>query len=785
MSDFEDTRPIGRRIAAILSIIFVVAGMANTLPEIAGLQAWARNVTGIPLLRVSHYQIEFFFPAMFLLMMTIVVFDASIYREWRQNRPNIAWLGLLLDLGLLLGAILGTLGYLTEIDSICLLDQISGERARLLAEAQSQADLIPGMSLAAEVPACQARFGVWIIPLLFTIICLFFFYNVRVWGLPLVAVASLVVIYTVGTSLAWVFDWSDNNFLLTKLGSDGGDTLAAAVQKATNVFVTSDGFMGRFMNIIINQVFPYVILGALFGSSAGGVSLIKLAVRLTRRFRGGPAHAAIVSSALFGTITGGPVTNVLSTGRLTIPMMKRNGFNPYFAGGVEAAASSGGQIMPPVMGVAAFVLVALTSVPYTKVVIAAFLPALAFFTSIFLAVMFQARREGIEPVGEVPEDLAMNRQDWLNLIIIFAPVLTIIWLLLGSKDLVGLGPLGWLTGVQVVEQGGRLVAQDMNNFLATVANSTGDAVSAGWWAVIVLLPLLFLDPGTRAQPSKILRSLAEGGVLLSRLFLLLFAVSIISACLNESGLTGELTRAVTAWLEKAQVLRIFGFEIAIVGGVYLMLALVCAMFCAILLGMGMPTVPAYVNVALLLGPLLTSLGVSYFTANMFVFYFAVASAITPPVAVAAFAAASITKKDPMRTGLSAVRAGIVMFTIPYVFAWYPELLLIEEAVTITDEFGRKTLMEGYAGGIDWFALALLGGRLALSLYLLASALTGFELRRLASWEIGLRLLVAVLVLWKTPLIMGVGIAAAVVLLALHRLNGRTPSARPVEPIAEA
>jgi len=123
--------------------------------------------------------------------------------------------------------------------------------------------------------------------------------------------------------------------------------MAAAIQKATNVFITPDGFMGRFMDIVINQVFPYVILGALFGTSAGGTSLIKLAVRLTRKLRGGPAHAAIVSSAMFGTITGGPVTNVLSTGRLTIPMMQRTGFNKYFAGGVEAAASSGGQIMPP------------------------------------------------------------------------------------------------------------------------------------------------------------------------------------------------------------------------------------------------------------------------------------------------------------------------------------------------------------------------------------------------------------------------------------------------------
>lgn len=753
----------------MLALLLVVVGMVNTMPEIAGLQDWARALTGQPYFRVSGFSTEYFFPPVFLLMMTIVVLDASVYRVWKINKPTLAWLGLLLDIGLLIAAFLGAFGYLVEIDSVCLIDQITGERARLIAEAAQNSNVIPGISFDAEVPSCQTRFGIWTIPLLFTIIILFFMYNARVWGLPLVIVASVVVLYTVGTTLIWVFDLSDNNFLLTKLGADGGDVLAAATQKATNVFISPDGFMGRFMDIVVNQIFPYVILGALFGTSAGGTSLIKLAIRLTRRLRGGPAHAAIVSSAMFGTITGGPVTNVLSTGRLTIPMMRRNGFNPYFAGGVEAAASSGGQIMPPVMGVAAFVLVALTSVPYTKVITAAFLPAMAFFLSIFLAVVFQARRENIEPMNDIPEDLVMHRQDWINLIIIFVPILTILFLLLGNKDSVGLGPIGWLLGAEIIVQDGVRVVTERSGILQTIVNATGDAVSAGWWAVAVLIPLLFLDPETRARPSNILTSLGEGGVLLSRLFLLLFAVSIIAAFLNESGLTGELTRAVTGWLETATMLTLFGWDIPIIGGVYLMLALSCAMFCAIVLGMGMPTVPAYVNVALLLGPLLANLGVSFFTAHMFVFYFAVASAITPPVAVAAFAAASITGGEPMRTGLAAVRVGIVMFTIPFVFAWYPEILLIEEAVTITNEVGQKVLIEGYSAQPDWGHLGLLLARLALCLYLVASALASFDKTNISFSETVLRLLIAVLVLWKTPVIMSLGLCAAATLLLWHHL----------------
>lgn len=754
----KPSRALGQKVSIVLALILVVVGMLNTMPEIPGLQDWARDMTARPFFRISGFPTEYFFPPVFFLMMLIVVLDASVYRAWSIEKPKWAWAGLLLDLGLIIAAFLGAFGYLVEIDSVCLIDQITGERARLIADAAARSEgVIPGMSFDAEVPSCQARFGAWTIPLLLTIITLFFLYNVRVWGLPLVVVATVVVVYTIGTALIWVFDLSDNSFLLTKLGAEGGDVMLAATQKATNVFISPDGFMGRFMDIVVNQVFPFVILGALFGTSAGGTSLIKLSVRLTRKLRGGPAHAAIVSSALFGTITGGPVTNVLSTGRLTIPMMLRTGFSKNFAGGVEAAASSGGQIMPPVMGVAAFVLVALTAVPYTKVITAAFLPAMAFFFSIFLAVLFQARRDNVQAMRDIPEDLVMDRQDWLNLVIIFVPIATILFLLLGNKDTVGNGILGNVLGAD-------------SAILRTILNATGDAISAGWWAVAVLLPLLFLDPLTRAKPSKVLVSLAQGGILISRLFLLLFAVSIIAAFLNESGLTGELTRAVTSWLEKVTVLRLFGFEIPIVGGVYLMLALICTMFCAILLGMGMPTVPAYVNVALLLGPLLANLGVSFFTAHMFVFYFAVASAITPPVAVAAFAAASITGAEPMRTGFAAVRVGIVMFTIPFVFAWYPELLLIQEAVTITDDSGQRALIDGYSGQADWGQLSMLLARLALALYLIASALSRFDKTAMSNYEVALRLLAAVLLLWKTPVVMFVGLALSAVILTLHYLK---------------
>jgi TRAP-type uncharacterized transport system fused permease subunit len=215
--------------------------------------------------------------------------------------------------------------------------------------------------------------------------------------------------------------------------------------------------------------------------------------------------------------------------------------------------------------------------------------------------------------------------------------------------------------------------------------------------------------------------------------------------------------------------NVLGLEIQITGGIYLMIALISAMLCAIILGMGMPTVPAYVNVALLLGPLLANLGVSFFTAHMFVFYFAVASAITPPVAIAAFAAASISKTEPMRTGFAAVRVGIVMFTIPFVFAWYPELLLIEEAITVLDDNGQRVLIEGYGPEIDFIALSALLLRLSLALYLMASALARFDKSPIGKTEMWVRLFLVILVLWKTAILMWIGIILAITVLLFHRI----------------
>jgi TRAP-type uncharacterized transport system fused permease subunit len=208
-------------------------------------------------------------------------------------------------------------------------------------------------------------------------------------------------------------------------------------------------------------------------------------------------------------------------------------------------------------------------------------------------------------------------------------------------------------------------------------------------------------------------------------------------------------------------------------------ALLITMLLAIILGMGMPAVPAYINAALLMGPLLVGLGLATFTAHMFIFYFAVASAITPPVALAAFAASTITKADPMKTGFAAVRVGIVMFVIPFVFAFYPELLLIKPAVTDPSLTANGAFLPGYDGEVHVASIALLMARLIFALYLLASALAWFDSRRMKGWEVLVRLVLAALVINGDPYLFGPGIAAAVAVLAIHWMTGKQDSPKAV------
>jgi TRAP-type uncharacterized transport system fused permease subunit len=272
---------------------------------------------------------------------------------------------------------------------------------------------------------------------------------------------------------------------------------------------------------------------------------------------------------------------------------------------------------------------------------------------------------------------------------------------------------------------------------------------------MLLIGLLFLDPNIRARPGKIINALSDAGVLIATLYLMFLAGSIIDFCLSFTGLPVFLSLDVLSWLNS---MNLGGTGSALPQFV----ALLLTMFLAVVLGMGMPAVPAYINAALLMSPVLAGLGLSLFTAHMFIFYFAVASAITPPVALAAFAAASITKAEPMATGLSAVKSGIVIFIVPFVFAFHPELLLITDAI-IDPQSPNGGFINGYDGQFAYGALALLLLRLVLALYLLSSALAAFDKTRLVAWEITIRLILAAFLMMKPEVIW---IGAAVISLGV-------------------
>lgn len=752
-----------------LALLFVAIGAVNSTPVIPGWEAMWQGVTGLEGLRVRAFATEWFYPIVFFLMMLVVALKHSMGRAWAGT--GRAWFGRFMDAALVVSAGAISLTYLIEIDSVCLIDTLTCERARIIAETlQAEIEFANTMGLpvpdTVDDPKCVATTGVWLVAIVGAAMLVFLGYNIRVWGLPLVLVSILVALYTIATVLVWYFHGPDdiNKYLMTKLGGEPRTFLDGVPNVHDALVNNASGILGRFMHVIMNVVFPYIILGALFGKSAGGQTLIKLAFRWTRHLRGGPAHAAIVSSAMFGTITGGPVVNVLSTGVLTIPMMIKRGFSKVFAGGMEAAASSGGSIMPPVMGVAAFILAAMTAVPYGDVIVAAALPAVAYFLALFLSASFQSRKQGIEAYGALTEDMRVSGEDILHLCQIFLPILLILILLLTPKDVVGCGPLGWLLGAQATWTGDRCAVEALPWVMQIYQNAAGDAGATGWWAAALVLVLLFLDKGFRAQPRRVLDALAEAGITVSTLYLMFLAVTVIDVCLNFTGLSKFVAIDVLRFL--------LGFDLGGGGSVtFQFIALGITMLLAVLLGMGMPAVPAYINVALLMGPLLIGLGIATFTAHMFIFYFAVASAITPPVALAAFAASTITKAEPMATGFSAVRSGIVMFTIPFVFAFYPELLLIDQAL-IDPSSPTNAPLPGYENGVELGALLWLLARVVLALYLVASALAAYDAAPLSPAMIALRLASALGVLAKPEAMHLTAIAVAGVLLGWHHLSAR-------------
>ena len=519
---------------------------------------------------------------MFFWMMLIVALKHSMWRSWTDKKILTRRFGLLIDFALVFAAALISLSYLTELEAVCLIDVFTGDRelrvAQALAADVEYAEMlglpIPDMG---EDPTCLNTTGSWLPIILFGAIVIFLIYNVKVWGLPLVLVSMVIATYTFLTVMYWYFNRADdqNKYLITILSTEEPRSLSSGREFVRDALVNNTaGLLGRFLNVLLLLVFPYIILGSLFGRCAGGQALIKLAFSVTRNLRGGPAHAAIVSSAMFGTITGGPVVNVLSTGVLTIPMMIKRGFSKVFAGGVEAAASSGGAIMPPIMGVAAFIMASLTGVPYREIIIAAAVPAAFYFFCLFLSVVFQARKQNIQAVGELTDDMRLNGEDRLHLVQIFAPVMLVLILLLTPKDGIACSWLSVFLGAVVEVNRDVCKVESMPWIIELFQNAAGDASAAGWWAVALLLVLMFLDKALRAQPKKIFDGLAQAGITVSTLYLMFLAVTVIDVSLNFTGLAKFVAVDVLGYLKS--------FDMSVSSAGFQLFALFLTMLLAVL-----------------------------------------------------------------------------------------------------------------------------------------------------------------------------------------------------------
>lgn len=425
------------------------------------------------------------------------------------------------------------------------------------------------------------------------------------------------------------------------------------------------GIFGIALGSVVDIVLVFVVLGAALRLTGVGELFNDLALMLTRGRRSGPAQCAVVASALFGSINGSAPANVASTGVLTIPMMRRAGYSPRFAGGVEATASCVGQLMPPVMGVGAFIMSDITGIPYVEIMAAAILPALLYLASLSISVSLEAGRLDLKPMADA-DDLGWTPVRWLRLFLLVLSFGTLLTLLFSGYP----------------------------------------PTYAGLVATGVLLAAASLSPLTRSGPRRLLAFLIESGRDGLSVLLSCAAIGIVLAAITSTGLGIRLNQEITA-----------------LGSDSLFLALLLAALCSVVLGMGLPTAASYLMVIFVAGPAIMSLGVPELSAHMFVFYFAVLSAITPPVALAVFSAAAIARENPIKLAVQALRLALVGFVLPLTWVYHPELLI---------GIGGS----GVLGALQYVPLLLLG------IAAFSATHVGFFQRRLHLWERGVLLIAA-------------------------------------------
>lgn len=378
-----------------------------------------------------------------------------------------------------------------------------------------------------------------------------------------------------------------------------------------------NGILGSPLTASMNTLFYFLIFGAFFSVCGGGQVLIDLGMKLSDKTVGGPAKAAVMSSGLMGMISGSAVANVTTTGVMTIPLMKKSGYEPHQAGAIEAIASTGGQIMPPIMGVGAFIMAEMIGVSYLKIATAAIIPALAYYGSVFLLVHFLAKRKSM-----ISKDESVKY--------VSDPVL---------PRMYQLAPIFAL--VAIIFMGGSLTRAALVGTLLSIVVS-------------------FISPKTRMTIKQLIDAMLDGVRQAANIVIPTAACGIMIGIVVQSGVANKLTKI-----------------IAQTGDSSMGLALIFAMAGCLLLGMALPTVAAYLIANILFGTTLINLGISPLPANMFIFYFGVVAQITPPVCLASFTAAGIAGASSWKTGWTAFGYAFVAFLVPFVFVFQPEILLVQ------------------------------------------------------------------------------------------------------------
>ncbi len=435
----------------------------------------------------------------------------------------------------------------------------------------------------------------------------------RCVGLPILCVAGVLLVYT-----------------FFNLGGSA-DFKMTLYQVIRTMFYTFNGIFGGPISVCAKFIVVFIIFGAFLERTGIAQFFINLANAVAGAAPGGPAKVAVISSALCGMVSGSSVGNTVTTGSVTIPMMKKTGYKPEFAGAVEAAASTGGQIMPPIMGAAAFLMAEFTGEPYGTIAMRAILPAVLYFTGIYIAVHLEAKKLGLKGI---PREQLPRMRQLLPKIYLLAPLVLLVVMV--STNMY---TMAFSAAIAIVAA----VAVGLVNNVVEIASKSSNRED-------------FLTFG------KIIDAL-EGGAKGSITVAVACGVAgIISGCITVTGLASKLLSTIVS-----------------LSGGHMIIALALTMLCCIVLGMGVPTTANYCIMAATCAPILMdpSIGVTKMAAHFFVFYFGIVADITPPVALAAYAGSAIAKADPMKTGFNATKLAIAAFIVPYIFAFSPQMLFVD------------------------------------------------------------------------------------------------------------